>query len=204
MLRNAWRVDTLAADFTRIDSWDVPLALTDTDRFVDVYHFLMGLDPVDSSLFTKWLFQLRYKVGGYFGWDDENAWLPIPETGESSLADRLSEVDKAKNLNPQGLVISHNAGRLRAVYLFDTEALLEISNATIYALLHFGLEDDRRITLSVYTKSRGRMSDVYMGLIKPFRHWMVYPTLMKFFAKRWALRTIQSADSAIASPEAEH
>lgn len=200
MPRSAWRVHTIAADFTRIDSWDVPLALTDTDRFVDVYHFLMSLDPVDSSLLTKWLFQLRYKVGGYFGWDDENAWPPIPETGESSLTERLSAADQAKNLNPQELVISHKAGRLRTVYLFDTEALLEISNATIYALLHFGLEDDRRITLSVYTKSRGRMSDVYMRLIRPFRHWIVYPTLMKFFAKRWALRTTQSAESAVAPP----
>ncbi len=65
MQGSVWRVHTVAADFTRIDFWDVPLTLTDTDRFVDVYHFLMSLDPVDSSLFTKWLFQLRYKVGGY-------------------------------------------------------------------------------------------------------------------------------------------
>lgn len=144
----AWRVQTVAADFTRIDSWDIPLVLADTDRFVDMYNFLINIDPVDASLLTKGLFKMRYKVGGYWGWDAENAWLPIPETGENSLTERLSVEDHAKNLNPQVLVVKNKAGRLRTVYLFDTEALLEISNKTIYALLHFGLEEDRRITMS--------------------------------------------------------
>ena len=75
----------------------------------------------------------------------------------------------------------------RPVYLFADEALLEISNRTIYALLHLGWVDAAPV-LAVYTKSRGRMSDAYMALIKPFRHGLVYPPWIRSIQRAWQTR----------------
>ena len=185
-----WRVNSLAKDFSMIDSWDIPLELSDKDKFTEIQKFLMTIDPTDSSSITRYLFKIRYKIGSYFAWDDENSWPSIPETGEQSLTERLCKEDHARNLNKNVEIIKNNAGRLRTVYLFENEALLEVSNKTIYALLHFSLDENRHVKLSVFTKSRGKLSDLYMLAIKPFRHLFVYPALIRFFKKRWELRNV--------------
>jgi hypothetical protein len=33
--------------------------------------------------------------------------------------------------------------------------------------------------MAVYVKPKGLLGKLYMKLIKPFRHWIVYPALMK-------------------------
>jgi hypothetical protein len=75
------------------------------------------------------------------------------------------------------------------VYLFADEALLEISNRTIHALLHLGWVDcdagAKTVELAVYIKSRGRWSDAYMAVIQPFRHLFVYPPWIQRLTRRW-------------------
>ena len=41
--------------------------------------------------------------------------------------------------------------------------------------------------MAVYVKPRGRLGKGYMALIKPFRHWIVYPALMRQIERAWAL-----------------
>lgn len=73
------------------------------------------------------------------------------------------------------------------VYEHDDEALFALSNATIHALLHVACVD-RQPTLAVYARHRGALSTLYMALIGPFRHLIVYPALMKKIAREWPAR----------------
>jgi hypothetical protein len=39
--------------------------------------------------------------------------------------------------------------------------------------------------LGVYVKMRGRLGRFYMSLISPFRHYIVYPAMMRAAQKGW-------------------
>jgi hypothetical protein len=42
--------------------------------------------------------------------------------------------------------------------------------------------------LAVYVKPRGRLGQGYMALIRPFRHRIVYPALMRQLGQAWDKR----------------
>ena len=42
--------------------------------------------------------------------------------------------------------------------------------------------------MAVYVKPRGRLGNGYMALIAPFRHWIVYPALMRQIEQAWSVR----------------
>jgi hypothetical protein len=63
------------------------------------------------------------------------------------------------------------------VYREPEEHLFRIANRTVTAFLHVSLAD-RRPRLAVYVRPNGRLGRVYMGLIEPFRRWVVYPGLL--------------------------
>ena len=42
--------------------------------------------------------------------------------------------------------------------------------------------------MAVYVKPRGRLGRAYMALIKPFRHAIVYPALMRQIDRAWSAR----------------
>jgi hypothetical protein len=42
--------------------------------------------------------------------------------------------------------------------------------------------------MAVYVKPRGPLGKGYMALIKPFRHWVVYPALMRQVERTWNRR----------------
>lgn len=77
----------------------------------------------------------------------------------------------------------------RPVYQNERETLRKISNSTVHALLHLG-----RVSISathwspqmaVYVKPRGAFGHFYMQLIAPFRHYIVYPTMMRVAKENW-------------------
>jgi len=43
--------------------------------------------------------------------------------------------------------------------------------------------------MAVYVKPRGSLGKAYMALIKPFRHLIVYPALMRQIAQAWDVRS---------------
>jgi hypothetical protein len=45
--------------------------------------------------------------------------------------------------------------------------------------------------MAVYVKPRGSLGNAYMALIRPFRHWIVYPALMRQAGRRWDARVPQ-------------
>jgi Protein of unknown function (DUF2867) len=42
--------------------------------------------------------------------------------------------------------------------------------------------------MGVYVKPRGRFGAMYMALIRPFRHLIVYPALMRQIERAWDAR----------------
>ena len=83
------------------------------------------------------------------------------------------------------------------LYRTDTEFAAELSNQTVHGVMHLAWveQGDGRYQgqMAVYVKPRGRLGQGYMELIKPFRHWIVYPALMRQIERRWNRRGPQQA-----------
>jgi hypothetical protein len=74
----------------------------------------------------------------------------------------------------------------RPVYAEAEEQLFRIENRTVVAFMHLSLAD-RRPRIAVYVRPKGRFGSLYMRLIEPFRHAVVYPGLLAA-GRRAALR----------------
>jgi hypothetical protein len=184
--QQSWIVHGIADDFQLIDCWELPIALTNQDvSSQKIFKFLVTINPSEASWVSKVLFRLRYIIGRMFRFDDARSWLPIPQTGEMSIGTRLNVDQQAENHASSVTMSAHQLGQFRLVYLFEQEALIETSNRTIYALIHLGKTDQDKIWMGIYIKSRGLLSDIYMRLIRPFRHYIVYPAWLKLIQRKW-------------------
>ena len=69
-----------------------------------------------------------------------------------------------------------------------------MSNGTVHAVLHLAWveqdADQHRGQMGVYVKPRGRLGVTYMALIRPFRHLIVYPALMRQIGRAWEARPV--------------
>jgi hypothetical protein len=186
-----WRIRDIAPDFTLEDVWALP-AHGDAQEFPTLLEVMSSLDPADGrSLATRLLFAIRWRLGKWFGWDDATGKLPIPGKHESSLVDRLPE-----DLRKSAQVM--NVGSLPFVPLYCTQSewAAELSNQTVHGVMHLSWvpqsDGSYQGQMAVYVKPRGRFGSFYMALIKPFRHWVVYPALMRQIERAWNTRVAQS------------
>ena len=80
----------------------------------------------------------------------------------------------------------------RPLYRTGTEFAEEISNRTMYGVLHLAWTHQGggryRAQLTVYVKPRGAFGRAYMAFIKPFRYAIVYPALMRLLEQAWSQR----------------
>ncbi|MGH3691324.1 MAG: DUF2867 domain-containing protein [Acidimicrobiia bacterium] len=80
----------------------------------------------------------------------------------------------------------------RALYRTDVEFAAELSNRTVHAVMHLAWVDQGeggyQGQMAVYVKPRGPFGKGYMALIKPFRHWVVYPAVMRQIEQAWNTR----------------
>lgn len=188
-LVHPWQVHGLADDFDLLDVWRFPLIAHPEkgETFAVVQRFfLQQLEhPDDFQGVTGWLFTLRKKMGETFGWDEKQVARPIPGCTETSVKDRLST-----NEPPATPTLEvHDTAVFTPVYAEDTEVLYETSNDTVHALLHLGWvpakDESFTVQMAVYAKSRGWLGHAYMAAISPFRHWIVYPTMMQWLKRHW-------------------
>lgn len=182
-----WRIGEIASDFELLDAWALP-ARGGREEFTNLQTLFADLDPADDdgSRLSRWLFALREWLGRSFGWDEDTNALPIPGCRESSLRDRLPADLPAQTAETLG------KAPFRPIYVTETESAAELSNSTVHAILHLGWVDEGdgayRGQMGVYVKARGRFGRVYMALIAPFRHHIVYPALMRRIGRAWAAR----------------
>ncbi len=187
-----WRIHEVVPDFVLEDVWALP-AHGGAGDFPRLLELGTSLDPANAdSLPARTLWRIRDRLGAWFDLgriseathDSGAGALPIPGTDEASLAQRLPDDLRAATWD-------HDFGSLpfRPLYRTDTEAAAEISNRTVHGVMHLGWADQGdghyRGEMAVYVKPRGRLGRAYMAFIKPFRHWIVYPALIRQVERRW-------------------
>jgi len=185
-----WRVREIARDFTLEDAWALP-AYGRAEDFDALLELMASGDPEQGpSLATRLLWQLRWLLGRVFGLDEPAEALPIPGTQITSLSERLPE-------DLRGTVAGMEFERLpfTPVYRTDREFAAEISNKTVHGVMHLGwvelADGSFQGQMAVYVKPRGALGKAYMALIKPFRHAIVYPALMRQIERTWNTRQLR-------------
>ena len=182
-----WRIAEIAPDFELIDAWTLPVtARADERGQLEPLFFRIDPGGAGGSRASAFLFALRWKLGAWFGWDRDANALPIPGCRETSLRERLpADLRASASGEPDG-------SRFRFLYRTPDEWARELSNHTVHAVLHVGWVPqpggDYRAQLGVYVKPRGRLGRAYMAAIAPFRHYVVYPALMRQIGRLWQAR----------------
>jgi hypothetical protein len=169
-----FRVHALVPDFKIIDVWRFELGEGEGgfDRLVPI--IWAAAAEVERSVLGR----LRLALGRAFGWDRAPFSRPIPGCSELSVADRLPEAAQANEPSPLP------SAAVRTVYREANEALYEVSNQTVHALLHLGWVGGGTAELAVYVKPRGAFSRLYMAAIWPARM-VIYPALTAKVERGW-------------------
>jgi uncharacterized protein DUF2867 len=173
-LDHPWLVHTLAPDFELLDVWRFDAGGRSVALDELVASFWEAAGGIGGSLLGR----ARLVLGRVFGWDDHDFSRAIPGCRERSLAERLTPAERAVSRAPADVPSPLAAVKVRTVYVLRDEALYEVSNDTIHALIHCAVADGEP-TLAVYIKSRGVLSRLYMAAIGPLRHAVVYPALVR-------------------------
>jgi len=193
-----WRIREIAPDFTVEDVWALPVS-GGAEDFPALLELMTSGDPASSgSLAARFLWRARDRLGSWFGLgrvvapadggrDDAAGRLPIPGTSETSLASRLPD-----DLRGTAADLEFGSLPFTPLYRTDVEFAAELSNQTVHGVMHLAWVDqgDGRYQgqLAVYVKPRGRLGQGYMALIRPFRHRVVYPALMRQIGQAWVKR----------------
>jgi len=193
-----WRIREITPDFILEDVWALPTP-GGAEDFPRLLELMAASDPASSkSLPTRVLWRVRDRLGRLFDLgsistptgsdlDGSSGNLPIPGTSETSLAERLP--DDLRNTTAD---LDFGSLPFVPLYRTDVEFAAELSNRTVHAVMHLAWveEGDDRYQgqMAVYVKPRGAFGRGYMALIKPFRHWIVYPALLRQTERAWRAR----------------
>ena len=188
-----WVIAQIAPDFTLLDVWALPVRGTAHDRD-SALELLASFDPANvECAASRALFRLRFRLGAWFGWDDATKKRPIPGCTETTLSARLPDElrGSAKSSVISGAVHRAAAG-FTPLYRTHDEWAAEISNATVHGVVHLAWVEQGggryRGQMGVYVKPRGKLGEIYLMLIQPFRHLIVYPALMRQIGRAWDAR----------------
>jgi hypothetical protein len=187
-----WVIGEIAPDFKLLDVWALPVQ-GGRDEFDSFLQSMTSFDPTNStSAVSRWLFWVRLRLGALFGWDETAKERPIPGCVETTLRARLPDDLRSSVKSPLiGDAMQRVAGGFIPLYRTEEEFAAELSNGTVHGVLHLAWVDQGggryRAQMGVYVKPRGWRGEMYMMLIQPFRHLIVYPALMRQM-RTWARR----------------
>jgi hypothetical protein len=179
-----WRIHELTGDFGLEDVWALPTP-GGPDDFPLLVEAIAAGDPSRMpSRAARALWSIRSTLGELLGWDDPDSGLGsrVP-----TLRDRLPE-DLRATPRPD-----FDALPFTSLYVTDDELAAEVANRTVHGVMHIGWVPDGtggyRGQMAVLVKPNGLLGTVYMAAIRPFRHRIVYPPLMRQFGKEWRAHT---------------
>ena len=199
-----WRIHELVPDFRLEDVWALPTPGGPEDfprlvRFATDRRELnaQGKYVGDGSRgimagASRALFALRWKLGELLGWDDRDSGVGHRV---ATLRDRLPADLRAAPRGPELTGVP-----MTSLYLTHDEWATEMANRTVHSVMHIGWVPDGqgayRGQMAVLVKPNGRFGAAYMAAIKPFRHLLVYPALMRSIERYWQTETcpLASAD----------
>jgi hypothetical protein len=180
-----WRIHELTTDFRLEDVWALPTPGGPDEFPLLVQAFAAGDPAQGASGVSRLLWAIRWKVGGLLGWDD-------PDTGLGSrvptLRDRLPDDLRDSPAGPEFEDLPFSP-----LYLTDDEFAAEIANKTVHGVMHLSwVADEARsgyhAQMAVYVKPNGLLGNAYMAAIKPFRHVLIYPQMMRQIDHLWRAR----------------
>jgi Protein of unknown function (DUF2867) len=179
-----WRIHEVTRDFRLEDVWELP-GTGGPDDFPRLVQVIASLDPSQgSSRAARTLWAIRWKLGELLGWDSPDAGLGsrVP-----TLRDRLPVDLRDAPSGPD-----FEALPFTSLYLLDDEFAAEIANRTMHGVMHLGRVPDGtgrfRAQIAVLVKPNGLFGTAYMTAIRPFRHLIVYPALMRQAKRLWPER----------------
>jgi Protein of unknown function (DUF2867) len=170
-----WRIHEIAPDFRLEDVWALP-ATGRLEDFPRLVRLIATRDPAEtSSRLASALWAIRWKLGEWLGWDDGDG---------ASIRGRLpAELREAPGPEFDGLPFS-------PLFELDDEFAAEISNKTMHGIVHLGwvpAGEGYRGQMAVLVKPNGLFGQAYMAAIRPFRHLVVYPAMLREGERVWRL-----------------
>ena len=190
-----WRVHEFTEDFELEDVWKLPTpgGPNDLARLVQLV-----ASPGEAPFLVRALFEIRWKLGKLFGWDGAESGVGerVRSLRERLPADLL-EAPRGPDLRAvPGREAADGPPIFSSVYQTHDEWVAEFSNKTVHSLMHIGWVPDDSGTgyhaqMAVLVKPNGLLGTVYMAAIKPFRHLIVYPALMRQIGREWRAGTGQ-------------
>ena len=153
------------------------------DDFDQVVRELAAMDPSrDAPLAVRLLFSARRGLGELFGWD---------EVDDATRAERLAlhqrlPVDLREGPSGQ----QFQALPFTSLYRTEDEWAAETANRTMHRVLHLGRVPDGtggyRVEMAIYVKPHGLLGRAYMAAIRPFRHRIIYPSMLREMGQQWS------------------
>ena len=178
-----WRIHELARDFRVEDVWALPTpgGPGDFARLVDLLASGDGLPRGSGSGAVRALWAIRRTAGRLLRWDGPQA---SPGSRVPTLRDRLPADLRGASPGP-GL----RALPFTPLYLLDDEWAAEIANRTMHGVLHLSWVPEGsgsyRGQLAVLVRPNGLLGTGYLAAIRPFRHLIVYPALIRATGRAW-------------------
>jgi Protein of unknown function (DUF2867) len=179
-----WRIHELTGDFRLEDVWAVQ-APGGPETFPRAVELIASDDPSrNPSYAVRALFALRWMIGGLLGLDKPDSGLGARVR---SLRDRMPADLREAPRGPE-----FESLPFTSLYLLDDEWAAEVANRTMHGVLHIGLVPDGtggyRGQMAVLVKTNGLLGEAYMAAIRPFRHLLVYPPMLREFERSWRER----------------
>ena len=174
-----WRIHQLTRDFRLEDVWALPTPGGPDDFAQLVDGIASGARSQSSSCAARTLFAIRWKVGELLGWDR-------PEGG---LGSRVPTVRDRLPADLRDAPSGPDFARFTPLYLLRDEFATEVANQTMHGVMHLSWVPHEsggyRGQMAVLVKPHGLLGNVYMAAIRPFRHLIVYPSLVKEIERGW-------------------
>ena len=189
-----WRIHQLTPDFHIEDVWALatPGGPDELPRLVSLIS--SGKFPDAAPLLVRTLWEARWKIGALLHWDSHDTGVG---SRVDSLRDRLPEDLRAAPRGP-------DFAPFTSVYQLEREWAAELANQTVHAIMHIGWVPDGsggyHGQMAVLVKPNGPLGAAYMAAIKPFRHLIVYPALMRWIQHKWLTWDSQTPSSAEGLP----
>jgi hypothetical protein len=179
-----WRIHELTRDFRLEDVWALPTPGGPDDFPLLVQSFVSGDASQSPSRAARTLWATRRKLGKVLGWDRPDVGL---RSRVASLRDRLPTDLRDVPAGPE-----FHRLPFTSLYLLEDEFAAEIANRTMHGVMHLGWVPDGRGgyrgQMAVLVKPNGLLGTAYMAAIRPFRHRVVYPAMMREIGRAWAPR----------------
>jgi len=176
-----WRIHELTPDFQLEDVWALPTPGGPHELPRLVAQIVSGNFSQGAPLVARALWEARWKIGQLLRWDSQ-------DTGVGSrvptLRDRFPKDLRAAPTGPNLDTVPFTS-----LYLLEDEWAAEMANRTVHAVMHIGWVPDEtggyHGQMAVLVKPNGLFGTAYMAAIKPFRHLIVYPALMRWIERSW-------------------